>query len=90
VGVVVRGTNHGLHLALSLFTCGLWIPIWVLVALFESKDVYTVDAYGNRIVKPSPPMTPEERAALTRRRIIAGVIVGAFLLLVIITAVTGH
>ncbi len=88
-GVVVSGTNHGLHLALSLFTCGLWLPIWILVALFEEKRVYTVDAYGKRIVQPRPPMTPQQLADLRRRRILAAVIVGAFLLLVIYAAVTG-
>lgn len=26
--------NHLLHLVLSLVTAGLWLPIWILVALF--------------------------------------------------------
>ena len=29
--------NHVLHLLLSIFTLGLWIPIWVLVGLFPGK-----------------------------------------------------
>jgi hypothetical protein len=28
------GTNHALHLVLTLLTCGLWLPIWILAALF--------------------------------------------------------
>lgn len=27
------GTNHLLHLLISLFLCGLWIPIWILSSL---------------------------------------------------------
>lgn len=26
-----RGTNHGLHIILSLLTAGLWIPVWLIV-----------------------------------------------------------
>ncbi|MGV9798756.1 DUF2510 domain-containing protein [Mycobacterium sp. NPDC003449] len=28
------GTSHGLHLVLTVLTCGLWLPIWILAALF--------------------------------------------------------
>jgi len=28
------GTNHALHLVLTLFTCGLWLPIWIIAAIF--------------------------------------------------------
>lgn len=28
------GTNHALHLVLTLFTCGLWLPIWLIAAIF--------------------------------------------------------
>lgn len=27
------GTNHVLHLLLSVFTAGLWIPAWVIVSM---------------------------------------------------------
>jgi hypothetical protein len=27
------GVNHGLHLLLTVVTCGLWLPIWIIVAL---------------------------------------------------------
>ena len=30
------GTNHALHRILTLLTCGLWLPIWILVAIFDS------------------------------------------------------
>lgn len=28
------GVNHALHLVLTLFTCGLWLPIWIIAAIF--------------------------------------------------------
>lgn len=32
--VVVRGgTNHGLHLVLSLITCGAWLPVWLILVI---------------------------------------------------------
>lgn len=32
--VIVRGgTNHGLHLILTVLTCGLWLPIWIIAAI---------------------------------------------------------
>lgn len=26
------GVNHGLHLILTVLTCGLWAPIWLILA----------------------------------------------------------
>jgi cytochrome c biogenesis protein CcdA len=28
--------NHVLHLLLSIFTAGFWIPVWIVVAIFTS------------------------------------------------------
>ena len=25
--------NHGLHLVITLCTCGLWLPVWIVLAL---------------------------------------------------------
>ena len=30
------GVNHGLHAVLTLLTCGAWLPIWILFAIFGS------------------------------------------------------
>lgn len=27
--------NHILHLLLSVITMGLWIPVWILIAIFK-------------------------------------------------------
>jgi hypothetical protein len=31
--VTRAGTNHLLHLFLSVFTLGFWVPIWLLVSI---------------------------------------------------------
>lgn len=31
------GNNHLIHLILTLVTCGLWAPVWLLIAVFESR-----------------------------------------------------
>lgn len=51
--VVVNGApvNHILHLLISFFTCGLWLPVWGLLAALggvKRRHVY-VDEYGNLI-----------------------------------------
>lgn len=33
VAVYRRGTNHVVHLILSIFTCGLWLIIWLLSSI---------------------------------------------------------
>ncbi len=36
VHVVVRAAkpvNHALHAILTVCTCGLWLPVWVIVAI---------------------------------------------------------
>lgn len=27
------GTSHGLHLVLTLLTCGAWLPIWIIMVI---------------------------------------------------------
>lgn len=51
-GVFVKGhrTNNTLHLILSIITAGLWIPIWILLAVLggEKRQIVSVDEYGKR------------------------------------------
>lgn len=37
----LSGTAHAVHLLLSLFTCGLWLPIWFLHWLFTRTKTVT-------------------------------------------------
>ena len=38
--VVERGkvykTSHGFHLIMSLITLGLWVPVWVIVGIYNA------------------------------------------------------
>jgi hypothetical protein len=38
--LVTTGPNHGLHLVLTLLTCGMWLPIWLLVAIVGNRQVH--------------------------------------------------
>ena len=49
--VVVYGkpVNHVLHLLATVFLCGLWLPIWILIAIDggETRLMLSVDHCGN-------------------------------------------
>jgi hypothetical protein len=36
IAVVSDRINHGLHLVLTILTCGMWLPVWILVAIVDS------------------------------------------------------
>jgi hypothetical protein len=44
-----KGTNHVLHLILSVITCGVWLPVW-LIMYFVAKPkrlILSLDQFGN-------------------------------------------
>ena len=47
---LVKGkkTSHGLHIFLSIITLGLWIPVWILIAVTtgEKAKFVAVDELG--------------------------------------------
>ncbi len=49
--VLVRGhaVNHVLHLILTLVTAGVWVIVWVALALLggEKREIIQVDEFGN-------------------------------------------
>ena len=63
VGVVtVGGTNHVVHAIISVMTCGLWLPVWLIIAAGEKKQTRPMDAYGNIIQPPRDPNLPPPTA----------------------------
>ncbi|MCO5970295.1 helix-hairpin-helix domain-containing protein [Actinoallomurus soli] len=56
--------NHALHLVITLLLCGLWLPVWIILAITgtEKRLTITVDPHGvllynGRPVTPiGPPM----------------------------------
>lgn len=37
--VTYSGPNHALHAVVSLFTCGLWLPVWLVIAVISKPKV---------------------------------------------------
>lgn len=60
--VLVHGhrANHVLHLLLSVFTLGLWLPVWLVLGLSsrEVRQVLTVDRWGQVQAPESDQGTP--------------------------------
>jgi hypothetical protein len=72
------GTSHALHLVLTLLTCGLWLPIWILAALFGggSSSSVAVGTGAGAIARTS-----------NRRPLMVAAVVGG---LVVLGAATEH
>jgi len=64
--VLVRGTevNHAMHGVITVFLCGLWLPVWLIAMAVsgQQRTVITVDPYGNVLHGGMPfmgvPMAP--------------------------------
>lgn len=51
--------NHTLHLILTLITCGVWAPVWIIMATAGRKTVNPY--YGSQIViHQQPPQQPPQ------------------------------
>jgi hypothetical protein len=48
------GPNHALHAVLTFFTCGMWLPVWILVAIFSSSSRSAVAVAGPGGVVSTP------------------------------------
>jgi hypothetical protein len=35
--VVNRGSDHTFHLLMTLFTCGLWAPVWIVMEIVSAS-----------------------------------------------------
>ena len=45
-----KTVNHVLHAIISIFTCGLWAVVWIILALTRKRErrvKLTIDPYGN-------------------------------------------
>ena len=53
--VLVRGkpVNHVLHLLLTIFTLGLWIFVWIVLAIIggEKREMVSVDEFGRSSIQ---------------------------------------
>jgi hypothetical protein len=65
--------HHLVHLILTVFTCGFWLPAWGLAVI--ATGPWHCDVCGNKL----GPQSPWERVAPT---VIAGLILGPIALIV--------
>lgn len=57
-----RGANHGLHVFLSIITCGLWaITGWPIAAAMGRKTVTKVPVYQPPQMTPPPQQYPPQQ-----------------------------
>jgi hypothetical protein len=74
--MVVGGCDHGLHLLLTIFTFGWWLPVWIICALVQRPYV----VYG--AVGPQQPAGPRQRGVPNDLRVIVAVIAAVIAVLV--------
>lgn len=43
----VHQANHVLHALLTLFLCGLWLPVWIVAALLAPSDYWRCSQCGS-------------------------------------------
>lgn len=36
---LVRGPNNALHLALTVLTCGMWLPVWLVLVVNDNRQM---------------------------------------------------
>lgn len=68
VTVSPRKTNHLFHLFMTIFTFGLWSPVWILMSLLNkaSKDIsrtYITEVRKGEYVSGAPTPTVPPRPA---------------------------
>jgi DNA uptake protein ComE-like DNA-binding protein len=65
--------NHAAHLLISLFTCGAWLPVWIILGVTggEKRVVISVDPHGVLLFngRPAPMVAgPPRRGPVIRPR----------------------
>lgn len=43
------GVNHVLHAIISIFSCGLWLIVWLIFVLADSRNEYACPTCGGRV-----------------------------------------
>lgn len=49
--------NHVAHLIASIFLCGLWLPVWLILAVFE-RPIWRCSFCGSSPVTAKAAITP--------------------------------
>jgi len=46
---IKTGTSHGVHFILTLFTIGLWLPIWILAGICAMSGDWACSQCGLKV-----------------------------------------
>lgn len=91
--VMVRGRrpNHVLHLLLTIVTMGLWLPVWLVLALTSKEQRAVLTAVPGRGVANTLEEQAAARAALPWWQQYSGalVLVGAIIVVIILVNTLG-
>jgi hypothetical protein len=44
-----EGVNHVLHAIISIFSCGLWLIVWLVLVLSDPSNEYACPNCGGRV-----------------------------------------
>ncbi len=47
------GCNHSFHLIMSIITVGMWIPVWIIVAIVARKQTTVVEGPATMVTPPT-------------------------------------
>ena len=47
--------SHDMHLVLTMFTLGVWLPAWLLISVYQQAQPYLCSACGSAGPKPRSP-----------------------------------
>lgn len=82
-----QNANHILHVLLSIFTCGLWLPIWLIVGATTRQRRVVLSVGESGEVTATADEVPRERRYSSRERLWWTVGAAAFAAAMILTAV---
>ena len=80
-----KPVNHILHLLVSVLLCGLWLPVWLLIAATsgEKRMTLAIDEDGEMY-------NPNDSGRFTQAKTVLILCGGALLLVVILAAIVHH
>lgn len=65
-----QGTSNLAHAVITLFLCGLWLPIWILISIGEGSKPYFCSncGYANSPQNLANPLHAQQQAMAAQRR----------------------
>ena len=80
-----NGGMHAVHLLLTLLTCGMWLPIWIICAIIEavggsgrSSTAVAVGGGAQPVYGPSPSVVVQSSGSSSAGKIVLFIVAGIF------------